>query len=60
MFYRYAADTNGSGLGLFIVKEVVAKLGGTISLKSAQSLGTVFTVNVPVSAISEKIEVQLS
>lgn len=47
MFYRYATDISGSGLGLFIVKEVLSKLGGTISLDSEPAKGSVFMVSLP-------------
>jgi len=46
MFYRYASENNGSGLGLFIVKEVLQKLGGTIEIESELGTGSVFRVNV--------------
>ena len=59
MFYRYAPDTNGSGLGLFIVKEVLAKIGGTISLKSARSQGSAFRVNLPLCGVTENNQVQV-
>jgi signal transduction histidine kinase len=49
MFYRYAPDTNGSGLGLFIVKEVLGKIGGTIELESQENKGSIFRVSVPKS-----------
>jgi signal transduction histidine kinase len=48
MFYRYAPDTNGSGLGLFIVKEVLSKICGKIELESVLDKGSVFKVMVPV------------
>ncbi|MBS1977407.1 MAG: HAMP domain-containing histidine kinase [Bacteroidetes bacterium] len=47
MFYRASANSKGSGLGLYIVKEAVARLGGTIDLKSAIGEGTSFTLNLP-------------
>ncbi len=47
MFYRYAPDTNGSGLGLFIVKEVLAKIGGSVELHSTLNKGSVFKVSLP-------------
>jgi PAS domain S-box-containing protein len=47
MFFRASEDTKGSGLGLYIVKETVEKLGGTIALHSAPNRGTTFTVTVP-------------
>lgn len=34
MFYRGTQQSNGSGLGLYIVKETVEKLGGSITVES--------------------------
>jgi signal transduction histidine kinase len=48
MFYRYAKDISGSGLGLFIVKEVLTKIDGKIELESVLDKGSVFKVMVPV------------
>ena len=47
MFYRNSNKTFGSGLGLFIVKEMVDKLGGKIYLESKESVGTKVTLTVP-------------
>jgi len=47
MFYRYATHISGSGLGLFIVKEVLAKIGGSIALESEAGQGSKFSVSVP-------------
>lgn len=47
MFFKGAASTKGTGLGLFIVKSSVQKLQGTISLKSEPQKGSVFTVQIP-------------
>ncbi|MDD6326376.1 MAG: ATP-binding protein [Lachnospiraceae bacterium] len=38
---------NGSGLGLSIVKEMVARMNGTIDLQSEEGVGTTFTVTIP-------------
>ena len=47
MFYR-ATDTNhGSGLGLYIVKETIEKLKGSIKLKSEQNKGTTVLLQIP-------------
>jgi signal transduction histidine kinase len=47
MFYR-ATDTNhGSGLGLYIVKETLDKLQGTIKLKSEVNKGTEVYLQIP-------------
>lgn len=48
MFYRASDTSEGSGLGLYIVKEMVEKLGGTISLKSKIDEGSSFVLKLPV------------
>jgi PAS domain S-box-containing protein len=47
MFYRASDDTKGSGLGLYIVKETVAKMGGDIEVSSATGAGSTFTIRLP-------------
>ena len=47
MFYRGNLDAKGSGLGLYLVKNGVEKLGGTIELKSEIKNGTTFTILIP-------------
>jgi signal transduction histidine kinase len=42
MFYRATERSEGAGLGLYIVKETVDKLGGTISVDSRAGESTVF------------------
>jgi signal transduction histidine kinase len=53
MFYRGSDRVTGSGLGLFITREAVAKLGGTISLKSEYGEGSTFTVTFPKKATTQ-------
>ena len=48
MFYRASENSKGSGLGLYIVKEAVEKLSGTIVLHSALGEGTQFTLELPI------------
>jgi PAS domain S-box-containing protein len=47
MFYRAAESSEGSGLGLYIVKETLDKLEGSISVQSAEGKGSEFTVTLP-------------
>jgi signal transduction histidine kinase len=47
MFYRASENSDGSGLGLYIVKETLDKLHGTITVKSEYGMGSTFTVLLP-------------
>ena len=47
MFYRGTEASEGAGLGLYTVKEMVKKLGGTIFVSSAPGLQTAFTIVLP-------------
>ncbi|HEY8402388.1 MAG TPA: PAS domain-containing sensor histidine kinase [Cytophagaceae bacterium] len=49
MFFRANTQVEGSGLGLYIVKNNVSNLGGTIQLKSKEGQGTVLTFSLPSS-----------
>lgn len=47
MFFRASVQSEGSGLGLYIVQETIQKLNGTIQVKSTPGLGSTFTVTLP-------------
>lgn len=47
MFYRASEDSAGSGLGLYIVKETLDKLKGSIKVESDFGAFTKFTVTIP-------------
>jgi signal transduction histidine kinase len=47
MFYRATAKGSGSGLGLYIVKESLEKMNGTISVESKLGEGSAFRVTLP-------------
>ncbi|HZX74479.1 MAG TPA: ATP-binding protein, partial [Cyclobacteriaceae bacterium] len=49
MFYRASENSQGSGLGLYIVKEALQKLGGTIWVESEFKIGSTFTISIPLS-----------
>jgi PAS domain S-box-containing protein len=48
MFYRASEAAKGSGLGLYIARETVKKMGGEISVQSAYGEGTTFLLEIPV------------
>jgi PAS domain S-box-containing protein len=47
MFFRASEDSYGSGLGLYITKQVVEKLQGKITVESVFNEGTTFKVWLP-------------
>jgi hypothetical protein len=49
MFYRGTFQSKGSGLGLYIVKETLAKMKGTILVESSPGKGSSFLITFPVS-----------
>ncbi len=47
MFYRGTSQRTGSGLGLYIVREIIQKLGGTIQLDAQKGLGVNIQIELP-------------
>jgi signal transduction histidine kinase len=47
MFYRATEQSDGSGIGLYIVKNAVEKLGGQINVASKIGHGTRFNILLP-------------
>jgi PAS domain S-box-containing protein len=47
MFYRASDQSEGSGLGLYIVKNAVEKLGGKVRVDSEVGRGTTFKITLP-------------
>lgn len=41
-------QTQGSGLGLYIAKSIIKKLGGKIGFKSQEDVGSTFWINLPI------------
>ena len=59
MFYRATEQSDGSGIGLYIVKNAVDKLGGQISVASRVGQGTRFNIILP-NRINSAISIQPS
>lgn len=53
MFYRGTLNSSGAGLGLYIAREAVQKLGGRIELSSQRGEGSVFSVHLPAEAAQQ-------
>ena len=49
MFYRGTFQSKGSGLGLYIVKETLTKMQGTIKVESTPGEGSSFLITFPVA-----------
>jgi signal transduction histidine kinase len=47
MFYRASENSEGSGLGMYIVKNVIKKLDATIDVNSVDREGTTFIIKIP-------------
>lgn len=47
MYQRFHAETEGQGLGLFIIKSQIDALGGTVEVKSKVGKGTEFLIRLP-------------
>jgi len=61
MFYRANASSKGSGLGLFIFKETITKLGGQVSVESTLGVGTRFLIQIPnlIASVKKQSEANL-
>ena len=53
MFYRASDQSEGSGLGLYIVKNAVDKLGGKVTVESELEQGTLFKITLPDRRLSK-------
>jgi PAS domain S-box-containing protein len=46
MFFRLSGKTNGSGIGLYIVKDTIEILQGSIAIQSEKGTGTTFIITL--------------
>ncbi|MEP7319685.1 MAG: hybrid sensor histidine kinase/response regulator [Panacibacter sp.] len=54
MFFRSNHSVNGLGIGLYIVKEALIRIGGDISVNSTYGGGTAFNLEIPNKINKEK------
>jgi|OM-RGC.v1.002545096 signal transduction histidine kinase len=47
MFFKTDEKTKGSGLGLYITKEALTKIHGSITVWSEKGVGSIFTITIP-------------
>lgn len=57
LFFRATDQSQGTGLGLFIVKDTIARLQGSIEVKSTIGKGTKFFIRIP-NQLHQPIEVE--
>jgi PAS domain S-box-containing protein len=53
MFKRYNRTSEGTGIGLYIIKRVAEKYGGTVKVDSTPDQGSTFIVRIPLSVMKE-------
>jgi PAS domain S-box-containing protein len=56
LFFRATDQSQGTGLGLFIVKDTIERLRGSIKVRSRQGKGTTFFIRIP-NQLHQPIEV---
>lgn len=54
MFYRGSQTSSGSGLGLYICKEIIQKMNGVIGLESVEGEGTTVSMSIPLNSVNDK------
>jgi signal transduction histidine kinase len=50
------SKSNGLGLGLYIVREVIRAHGGTVEVASSEAAGTTFSIRLPRQKPHERLE----
>ena len=49
-FVRIADDEQGTGLGLYISRQLAEVLGGSLEVESSPGVATTFTLSLPVAS----------
>lgn len=56
MYYRGSSSSVGTGLGLYICKEILNKLNGAVTVKSELGKGTTMTITLPIIKFNTTLE----
>lgn len=56
MFFRASESSEGSGLGLYIAKEMTEKIAGQLSFESVTGEGTSFFVHIPYKPVEQEAQ----
>ena len=59
MFYRATTEPEGTGMGLYIAKEAMWHIEGTIRLDSVLNQGTVVSIEIPNDSKGKRMAKQL-
>ena len=54
LFHRGSQSDLGGGMGLYMAKEIIEKLGGKITVESALNVGTAFTFEIPNTTFTQQ------
>ena len=54
MFKRFNRDTEGTGVGLYIIKRVAEKYGGVAWVESLLGVGSTFSIKIPADIVRKK------
>lgn len=52
LFFRGSERSTGAGIGLYVVRDMLAKMGGSITVDSLPGHGSVFTITIPNASLS--------
>ena len=58
--FQQVADTEGTGIGLAIVRKIVQRHGGQVALSSTLGQGTTFVIRFPTTPLAPAIGRQAS
>ena len=49
-------NAQGTGLGLSICKRMIEQMGGTVSVKSTEGVGTIFSIDISTKSVKEVVK----